>query len=96
MTSRIEIEITERFPFAGGMAFGDVGPYERIKGRAHIAVDPKAPGGGFYGPLFVTNGPPVLKPLIRPGSNAAVAALWQVAERETGLRVDVKEALAAP
>ncbi|MEZ5852228.1 MAG: alpha/beta hydrolase domain-containing protein [Hyphomicrobiaceae bacterium] len=44
MTSRIEIEITERFPFAGGMAFGDVGPYERIKGRAHIAVDPKAPG----------------------------------------------------
>ena len=58
--------------------------------QLRAAVDPKAPGGGFYGPLFVTNGPPVLKPLIRPGSNAAVAALWQVAERETGLRVDVK------
>lgn len=44
MTSRIEIEITERFSFAGGMSFGSSGPYERIKGRAHIAVDPAAPG----------------------------------------------------
>lgn len=34
------MEITERVPFAGGMAFGDVGPYERIKGRLHYAVDP--------------------------------------------------------
>ena len=62
--------------------------------QLRAAVDPKAPGGGFYGPLFVTNGPPVRKPLVRPGSGAAVKALWQVAERETGLKVDVAAALA--
>lgn len=43
MTSRIEIDITERFAFAGGQAFGAAGPYERLKGRARFAVDPKAP-----------------------------------------------------
>lgn len=34
------IEITERVPFAGGMAFGKVGPYEKIRGRLHYAIDP--------------------------------------------------------
>ena len=43
MTNRITIEIKERFAFAGGQTFGNVGAYERIKGRAHFAVDPKAP-----------------------------------------------------
>ncbi len=43
MTNRIEIDITERFAFAGSKAFGGVGAYERIKGRARFAVDPKAP-----------------------------------------------------
>jgi len=37
------IEITERAPFAGGMSFGEAGPYEKIRGVAHIALDPKAP-----------------------------------------------------
>ncbi|MCG7578823.1 SDR family NAD(P)-dependent oxidoreductase [Mycolicibacterium sp. OfavD-34-C] len=63
--------------------------------QLRAATDPKAPGGGFYGPLFVTNGPPVRKPLVRPGSDAAVKALWLVAERETGLKVDVAAALAS-
>ena len=62
--------------------------------QLRAATDPKAPGGGFYGPLFGTNGPPVRKPLVRPGSDAAVKSLWQVAERETGLKVDVAAALA--
>lgn len=39
---RIEISTTERGAFAGGATFGDVGAYERIKGRAHLAVDPLA------------------------------------------------------
>lgn len=81
----------ERWTKAAGMST-DYGALSQLR----AATDPKAPGGGFYGPLFVTNGPPVLKPLIRPGSDAAIEALWQVAERETGLRVDVKDALAAP
>ena len=63
--------------------------------QLRAATDPKAPGGGFYGPLFGTNGPPVRKPLVRPGSDAAVKSLWQVAERETGLKVDVAAALAS-
>src|SRR3954465_13398734 len=39
---RIEIDITERFAFAGGRAFADTGPYERLKGRARLAIDPRA------------------------------------------------------
>ena len=42
MTNAIEIDISERFAFADGAPFGAVGPYERIKGRARFAVDPKA------------------------------------------------------
>ena len=60
--------------------------------QLRAAVDPNAPGGGFYGPLFATNGPPVRKPLIRPGSDGAIEALWQVAERETGLQINVSAA----
>lgn len=57
--------------------------------QLRAAVDPGAPGGGFYGPLWGMNGPPVRKPLVRPGSSAAIEALWRAAEGETGLRVDV-------
>ncbi|MEV3903438.1 SDR family NAD(P)-dependent oxidoreductase [Mycobacterium sp. NPDC050551] len=57
--------------------------------QLRAAVDPGAPGGGFYGPLWGTNGPPVRKPLVRPGSDAAIEALWRAAESETGLRIDV-------
>ncbi len=37
------LEIVSREPFAGGMAFGDVGPYEKIVGIARFAVDPNQP-----------------------------------------------------
>jgi hypothetical protein len=43
MTNRIELRITESGAFAGGHAFGEVGAYERLAGRAHFAVDPQAP-----------------------------------------------------
>ncbi len=43
MTSRIQLEITDRRPFADGQSFGSVGPYERLTGRIHFAVDPLAP-----------------------------------------------------
>jgi hypothetical protein len=42
MTNRIEFIITDRRPFADGQAFGDVGPYERLSGRVHFALDPLA------------------------------------------------------
>ena len=37
------VEITDRSPFAGGASFGDVGPYEKITGKLHYAVDPNNP-----------------------------------------------------
>ncbi len=33
-------EIARRGRLAGGSAFGDVGPYEELRGRIHLAVDP--------------------------------------------------------
>ena len=43
MTNRVELFIAERFVFAEGHEFGAIGPYERLIGRAHFAVDPDAP-----------------------------------------------------
>jgi hypothetical protein len=43
MTNLVELSITDRRPFAESHAFGDVGPYERLAGRAKFAVDPLAP-----------------------------------------------------
>jgi hypothetical protein len=37
------VEIIERVPYAGGMSFGAVGPYEQIRGRLHYEVDPGNP-----------------------------------------------------
>jgi hypothetical protein len=48
----------------------------------------------MYGPLLVSTGRPVRKPLVRPGSGPAIRVLWEVSERETGLPVDVSRALA--
>ena len=39
----VALEIHQREPFAGGMAFGDTGPYEKITGIARYAIDPKNP-----------------------------------------------------
>lgn len=58
--------------------------------QLRAATDPSAKGGQFYGPLFVNNGPPVRKPVLRRlGMQRATARLWEVSERETGLKIDV-------
>src|SRR5579884_1869078 len=36
----VALEILQREPFAGGAAFGETGPYEKIVGIARFAVDP--------------------------------------------------------
>ena len=36
----VKLEITERAAFADGHHFGNVGPYQRVKGWLTIAVDP--------------------------------------------------------
>src|SRR5689334_5999125 len=37
------VEILERGPLAGGAAFGATGAYEKLRGRAWFALDPRAP-----------------------------------------------------
>lgn len=57
--------------------------------QLRAAADPAAQSGQFYGPLFVNSGPPVRKPILRRlGMKRAIARLWEVSERETGLRLD--------
>jgi NAD(P)-dependent dehydrogenase (short-subunit alcohol dehydrogenase family) len=64
--------------------------------QLRAATDLAAKGGEFYGPLFVNSGPPVRKPIMRTlGMDNAIAALWEVSERETGIAIDVRAAAAA-
>ncbi len=59
--------------------------------QLRAATDPDAHGGQFYGPLWVNNGPPVPKPIMRRlGMDSAIAKLWEVSERETGQRLAVR------
>jgi len=39
----VRLEVTRREPVLGGAAFGAGGPYEKIEGVLHFAVDPSAP-----------------------------------------------------
>jgi NAD(P)-dependent dehydrogenase (short-subunit alcohol dehydrogenase family) len=64
-------------------------PAQGALSQLRAATDPGAEGGEFYGPLFVNNGPPVRKPIMRRlGMSRAVSRLWQVSERETGLKIE--------
>ncbi len=56
--------------------------------QLRAATDPAASGGQFYGPLWVGSGPPVRRPILRRvGMKRAIARLWEVSERETGLQL---------
>jgi NAD(P)-dependent dehydrogenase (short-subunit alcohol dehydrogenase family) len=65
-------------------------PAEGALSQLRAATDPNAGNGQFYGPLFVNNGPPVRKPVLRRlGMSGAIERLWQVSERETGTRIEL-------
>lgn len=84
--------------FFHGMA-GSTGmkPEVGVRAQLRAATDPEARGGDFYGPLFVNNGPPVRKPILRRiGLEKAIDRLWEVSERETGLKIDVRAATPEP
>jgi NAD(P)-dependent dehydrogenase (short-subunit alcohol dehydrogenase family) len=71
-------------------------PADGALSQLRAATDPAAKSGEFYGPLFVTSGPPVRKPVVRRlGMDTAIARLWEVSERETGVAIDVRTAAAA-
>jgi NAD(P)-dependent dehydrogenase (short-subunit alcohol dehydrogenase family) len=68
-------------------------PRDGARSQLRASTDPAATSGEFYGPAFVNNGPPVRKPILRRiGVGRAISRLWQVSERETGLRIDVNPA----
>ncbi|MEX2252736.1 MAG: oxidoreductase [Thermoleophilaceae bacterium] len=72
-------------------------PEQGARPQLRAATDPAAKGGDFYVPLFVNNGSPVRKPVLRRmGIKRAVARLWEVSERETGLKMDVRGGAPAP
>ncbi len=59
--------------------------------QLRAATDPHAKGGEFYGPLWINNGPPVRKPIFRQiGMSRAIAQLWEVSERETGVALALR------
>jgi NAD(P)-dependent dehydrogenase (short-subunit alcohol dehydrogenase family) len=62
--------------------------------QLRAATDPRATGRQMYGPRYLTLGPAVARPLLRPGLDRAIETLWQVSERETGLALDVDAASA--
>lgn len=63
--------------------------------QLRAATDPDAEGGELYGPMFVSHGPPVRRPLMRSRNEEAIEALWEVSHRETGIDIDVGAALAS-
>ena len=60
-------------------------------GRA--ATDPSARGGEFYGPRWGNNGAAVRKPILRRDIDEGIDKLWQVSERETGVKLDFDAAM---
>ena len=62
--------------------------------QLRAATDPGVSGGDMYAPLFSSNGPAFKRPVITPpGTDRAIATLWEVSERETGVALDVAAAL---
>jgi hypothetical protein len=65
--------------------------------QLRAATDPAARGGELYAPRFVNNGPPVRRPVLRRiGMDTAIARLWEISERETGVKMDARGAAPAP
>ncbi len=56
VTARVaRVEILQRKPFAAGMSFGQVGPYEFLRGRLHYAVPPNHPRNSAVVDLHFAN-----------------------------------------
>ncbi len=81
--------LSQRF-FLGLTRNVGMSPGRGALSQLRAGTDPGAHSGEFYGPLFVNSGPPVRKPILRRlGMNRAIARLWEVSERETGLKLSV-------
>jgi NAD(P)-dependent dehydrogenase (short-subunit alcohol dehydrogenase family) len=66
-------------------------PEAGARPQLRAATDPRARGGDFWAPRYFNTGPPVRRPILRRiGLDTAIARLWEVSERETGLTIDVR------
>jgi len=75
--------------------YSGMSPADGALSQLRAATDPAAKGGEFYGPLWVNSGPPVRKPVLRRlGLDKAIATLWAVSERETGVPIDLRASMA--
>ena len=81
---------SQRFFRAAVRMFG-MPPARGALSLLRAATDPDAVGGALYAPRWVNFGPPVRRPLFgRSRDRAAMATLWEVSERETGITFDVR------
>lgn len=82
--------LSQRF-FHGLAGSTGMSPAEGALPQLRAAVDPAARGGEFYGPRFVNNGAPIRKPVLRRlGMQKAIDRLWEVSERETGVKLELR------
>ena len=64
--------------------------------QLRAATDPRARGGQFYAPRFGNAGAAVRRPVLRRiGMQKSIDTLWDVSERETGVKLDVAATAAA-
>jgi NAD(P)-dependent dehydrogenase (short-subunit alcohol dehydrogenase family) len=81
---------SQRFFHAAVRRFG-MTPAQGALPLLRAATDPGAVGGALYTPRWVNWGPPVRRPLFRRARDReAMATLWAVSERETGITFEVK------
>jgi NAD(P)-dependent dehydrogenase (short-subunit alcohol dehydrogenase family) len=82
--------LSQRFFHSAAKSSG-MSPARGALPQLRAATDPQAQSGQFYVPLWINNGPPVHKPILRRlGAGRAIKRLWEVSERETGVRMDVR------
>ncbi len=82
--------LSQRFFRAAVRRFG-MTPAQGALPLLRAATDPTAVGGALYTPRWVNWGPPVRRPMLgRSRNKDALTILWQVSERETGVRFGIK------
>ncbi|SFF01231.1 oxidoreductase [Blastococcus tunisiensis] len=65
-------------------------PFEGARPQLRAATDPGAKGGELFAPRYGSHGPAVRRPILRRWRlQEQIDTLWQVSERETGIRLAV-------